>query len=44
MGLCSWPGGLESFTVLGRGFPTGKFGVTDTLCSSIAAAGIIALS
>ena len=35
-------GSLEPFTVLGRGFLAGKFGVTNTLGSSLAVAGGIA--
>ncbi|MBT5774223.1 MAG: MFS transporter [Dehalococcoidia bacterium] len=42
MGLYTWAGGLEPFTVLGLGFLADKFGVTNTLGSSLAVAGVIA--
>lgn len=42
MGSYTWTGGREPFTVLGLGFLADKFGVTNTLGSSLAVAGVIA--
>jgi MFS family permease len=42
MGLYTWAGGIEPFTVLGLGFLADRFGVTNTFGSSLAIAGVVA--
>jgi len=42
MGLYTWAGGLEPFTVLGLGFLADKFGVANAMGSSLAIACLIA--